>query len=245
MLETKNLTKEFSGLIAVDNVNMSVEEGELRSLIGPNGAGKTTFFNLLTGLLSPTSGDIVYDGKPITNQNPEERVKQGIARSFQVTNIFPELTVKKNIRIAVQRDAGYMWNFWSKTDDIPELNERVEEIISEVGITVDPETTASTMSHGEKRLLEIAMVIAQDPEILLLDEPAAGMSAEESREIIDLIRSLNENYTILLIEHDIDLIMRLSDRISVLVEGSVIAEGTPEEVAADDRVQEAYLGGEV
>jgi branched-chain amino acid transport system ATP-binding protein len=245
MLETKHLTKEFGGLVAVDDVSMSVDDGELRAIIGPNGAGKTTLLNLLTGLLTPTKGEILLRGEPITDLDPETRVARGIGRSFQITNIFPELSVRKNIRIAVQREAGLGWNFWSNTDSMTDLNDRVDEIIEEVGITVDPDTTAAATSHGEKRLLELAIVIAQDPDVLLLDEPAAGMSAEETRELVELIRRLNESYTIVLIEHDIDLIMELSDRITVLVEGSIIAEGRPADVSADDRVQEAYLGGEI
>jgi branched-chain amino acid transport system ATP-binding protein len=245
VLETRELTKEFGGLVAVDKINLTVNEGELRSVIGPNGAGKTTFFNLLTGLLSPTEGEILFQGDSITHVDPEDRVKIGIGRSFQVTNIFPGLSVRKNIRTAVQRDAGHGRNFWSNTDNLAELNDRVDEIIKDIGITVAPETKAEIMSHGEKRLLEIAIVTAQDPSLLLLDEPAAGMSAEETKEIIDLIQWLNKSYTIVLIEHDIDLVMKLSDRISILVEGSIVAEGTPEEVAANERVQEAYLGGEV
>ena len=245
ILTTENLTKRFGGLIAVEDVNLSIEEGELRSVIGPNGAGKTTLFNLLTGLLEPSVGEIHFKGETITHEKPEARVKRGIARSFQITNIFPELSIRRNIRISLQNSAGYGRNFWSKVDENEELEERVNEIIDYIGITARPETTASTMSHGEKRLLEIALVIAQDPSIILLDEPAAGMSAEETREVVDLIRSLNEDYTIMLIEHDIELVMELSDKITVLADGSVISEGHPEKVAADEGVQAAYLGGTV
>lgn len=245
LLETENLTKRFNGLVAVDGVNIAVEAGEIRALIGPNGAGKTTTFDLLTGLLEPSEGEIRLEGEPITNKSPEERVSMGISRSFQITNIFPELSVTKNIRIAVQQDQGYSWNFWSKVDEIDTLEERTAEIIDFVGINADPEAKAATLSHGEKRLLEIAIVVARDPSIVLLDEPAAGMSAEETREMIDLIRSLNEEYTILLIEHDIELIMELSDKITVLSNGKVISQGTPAEVSANERVQEAYLGGEI
>ncbi|WP_254538392.1 ABC transporter ATP-binding protein [Halomarina litorea] len=245
LLTTKNLTKRFGGLVAVDDVTIEVQEGELRSVIGPNGAGKTTFFNLITGLLEPSEGEIMFNGDPITHEKPEARVKKGIARSFQVTNIFPGLSVKRNIRISLQNSAGYGRNFWSQVDGIESLDRRVDEIIDEIGITASPETVASTMSHGEKRLLEIALVVAQNPSIILLDEPAAGMSAEETREVVDLIRSLNEDYTIMLIEHDIDLIMELSDKITVLADGSVITEGKPDEVAANEDVQAAYLGGTV
>lgn len=245
LLETENLTKRFNGLVAVDSIDLGVETGEIRALIGPNGAGKTTTFDLLTGLLEPSEGEIRFQGERITGKSPEERAKMGISRSFQITNIFPELSVKKNVRIAVQQDEGYTWNFWSNVDGIPALEERTSDILEYVGIDADPETEASTLSHGEKRLLEIAIVIARDPSILLLDEPAAGMSAEETREMIDLIRSLNEEYTILLIEHDIELIMELSDKITVLSNGRILAQGTPAEVSTNERVQEAYLGGEV
>ncbi|THE63027.1 ABC transporter ATP-binding protein [Salinadaptatus halalkaliphilus] len=244
LLETTDLTKRFDGLVAVDQVDLSVEKGEIQSIIGPNGAGKTTTFNLLTGMLSPSDGEIRFNGEDITDESSEKRVKRGISRSFQITNIFPELTVRKNIRIAVQEEYGYGWNFWTKTEDIPELEERTLEIIDYVGITADPDAEASTLSHGEKRLLELAIVVARDPELIMLDEPAAGMSEEETKEVVDLIHSLNEEYTILLIEHDIDLIMELSDTITVLANGAVIAQGTPEEVGSSDRVQEAYLGGE-
>lgn len=243
LLETEGLTKQFGGLTAVEEATMTVEEGELRSVIGPNGAGKTTFFNLLTGLLEPSAGDVRFRGSSIVGLPPEARVRRGISRSFQITNIFPELSIRRNVRVALQNDLGYGRNFWSDVDSIPELEEGTRRVIDRVGIDADPDTKARTMSHGEKRRLEIGIAIAQDPELLLLDEPAAGMSNDETRELIALIRELNEEYTVLLIEHDIDLVMELSDVITVLTEGRVIAEGTPEEVEADVAVQEAYLGG--
>lgn len=243
LLRTENLTKRFGGLTAVDDVTLDVAQGELRSVIGPNGAGKTTFFNLITGLLQPTSGEVLLNQDSIVGLKPHERVGRGISRSFQITNIFPELSIRKNIRISLQNERGYGRNFWSRVDDIPELETETDRIIQRVGIESPPETEAASMSHGEKRRLEIGIAIAQDPDLLLLDEPAAGMSEEETREIVALIRDLNERYTILLIEHDIDLVMELSDQITVLSEGAIIADGTPAQVTANDRVQEAYLGG--
>ena len=212
-------------------------------MIGPNGAGKTTFFNLLTGVLQPTSGDIVFDGDSVVGVPPHDRVKRGISRSFQLTNIFPELSIQKNVSVALQNKLGYGRNFWSRTDSLEDLQRRTMDILETVEIEENPTTKAEEMSHGEKRRLEVGIAIAQDPDLLLLDEPTAGMSKEETRELVDVIELLNEQCTILLIEHDIDLVMELSDRITVLTEGSIIAEGTPREVRNNQSVQDAYIGG--
>ena len=245
LLETDDLTKSFGGLVAVDGVNIAVKEGELRSVIGPNGAGKTTFFNLLTGVLRPTSGDIRFEGESVVGVEPNDRVKRGISRSFQLTNIFPELSIQKNVSVALQNKLGYGRNFWSNTDSLTDLHAQSLEILDRVDIDEDPQTTAAEMSHGEKRRLEVGIAIAQDPQLLLLDEPTAGMSKEETRELVEVIESLNDSCTIMLIEHDIDVVLELSDQITVLTEGSVIADGTPEEVTNDEDVNEAYIGGKV
>jgi branched-chain amino acid transport system ATP-binding protein len=245
VLKTSSLTKQFGALTAVDEVSIHIEEGELRALIGPNGAGKTTLFNLITGLIKPSKGTISFRGEDITNLSVEKRVQRGISRSFQVTNIFPSLSVRENIRVAVQQQSAHRWNFWSDVDEITEMEDEVLDILEYVGMEIDPDTAASTLSHGEKRQLEIAIAIANDPDILLLDEPTAGMSKSETEEMITLIRELGKEHALLLVEHDIDLVLELSDRITVLHRGRVIAEGSPEKIVTNNDVQRAYLGTEV
>lgn len=245
LLETEGLTKKFGGLTAVDGVTISIEEGELRSVIGPNGAGKTTLFNLLTGVMSPSEGDIRFEGESIVGVDPHDRVERGISRSYQLTNIFPQLSIEKNITVALQNKHGYGRNFWSRVDSQSEVLDETAEILRRVNIEEDLSTPATEMSHGEKRRLEVGIAIAQDPKLLLLDEPTAGMSKEESRELVEVIESLSEQCTILLIEHDIEMVLDISDSITVLSEGTVISEGTPAEITQDEAVQDAYIGGRV
>ena len=241
LLETKNLTKAFGALTAVNGVSLAIEPGSLHSIIGPNGAGKTTLFNLLTGTFPPTSGQIIFDQKEITG-TPAHRVAHlGLARSFQRTNVFPAFSLLDNVWVAAFATSG-SWIF-RKTDRYPEVTERARQALTDVGLAEKSHQLAREISHGEQRQLELAIALAAAPRVLLLDEPAAGLSPEESRRMVALVRGLKGRYTIVLIEHKMDIIMSVSDRISVMHFGSLIAEGTPAEIRANPEVRRAYLGG--
>ncbi|WP_424004442.1 ABC transporter ATP-binding protein [Haloarcula salina] len=246
MLRTQGLTKEFGGLTAVDDVDFELDH-ELCSLIGPNGAGKTTFFNLLTGALTPTAGTVELrrgsDWEDITDAEPHETASRGLHRSYQVTNVFPNSTVLENVRVAEQAHSGEATTFWRNVDHYDEFAERAREILDRVGLTERADDHASTLSHGAKRKLEVAIALAGDPAVLLLDEPNAGVSSESVDEIRDLIESVAEDYPVLLVEHNMDIVMGVSDRVVVLHQGAVIADGPPDEVRANPDVQSAYLGG--
>jgi branched-chain amino acid transport system ATP-binding protein len=244
LLEVENVSRHFGSLVAVDNVSMSVEAGELRAVIGPNGAGKTTFFNLISGFLAPTSGRILFDTQDITKLLPARRVWRGIARTFQVTEVFPELSVRENLRIAAEVAAGYRLRPWISRQADAEVSARVTDL-SDMGGLSDKETRpVGELSHGDQRATEIMMALALKPRLLLLDEPTAGMGDQETYNITRLIRRLHKdhNLSIVLIEHDMRVIFDLADRIMVLAEGAVLAEGTPPEIAANEMVQTAYLG---
>ncbi|WP_290812313.1 ABC transporter ATP-binding protein [Halovivax sp.] len=247
ILETDRLTKRFGAFTAVDGVNLSIRRGEFRSVIGPNGAGKTTLFNLLSGGLAATEGTVRFDGEDVTDLPPQERVRRGIGRSFQILNIFGELTVRENVRLAAQSvhrdDYGFLASLFKPTDRHDGINARTDEVLDDVGLTGLATAEANALSYGDKRRLELGMVLATDPELVLFDEPTAGMSIEETERTIDLIDDVLADRTLLLIEHDIELVMELSDRITVLHQGEVIAEGRPEAIADDRAVQDAYLGG--
>ncbi|KTG26945.1 ABC transporter ATP-binding protein [Haloferax profundi] len=247
ILETQNLTKEFGKLVAVDDVNLDIERGEFRSLIGPNGAGKTTTFNLLTGALRPTRGTVTFNGEDVSALPPHQRVRRGLGRSFQITNVFSGLTVRENVRLAAQaaRHEGFtpVEEFLDNKDSFDDVNEHTDRVLERSGLLGRGDEPADVMAYGDKRRLEIAIVLATDPEMVLLDEPTAGMSAEETRSTMDLIDEVLSDRTLLLIEHDIDLVMRVSDRITVLHRGEILSEGTPEEVSEDPEVREAYFGG--
>lgn len=242
ILVVKNLEKHFGALAAVDNVSLSVREGELHSIIGPNGAGKTTFFNLLTGLLPVDKGHIFLKGQEITGLPPHEFIRRGISRSFQIISIFQQLTVLENIRIAVQSASKHRFNMISRADQLQDLWKEAERIVAIVGLQGKEEVLASNLSHGDQRLLEIGIALGTRPDILLLDEPLAGLPPLERTRISKFIRELAGKLTILLIEHDIDRVLALSDRITVLHQGRVLAEGTPEEIQRNEAVQQAYLG---
>jgi branched-chain amino acid transport system ATP-binding protein len=244
LLEVENVSRHFGSLVAVDNVSMSVVAGELRAVIGPNGAGKTTFFNLISGFLAPTSGRILFDNEDITRLLPARRVWRGISRTFQVTEVFPELSVRENLRIAAEVAAGYRLRPWLSREAAAEVSARVTDL-SDMGGLSDKETRpVGELSHGDQRATEIMMALALKPRLLLLDEPTAGMGDQETYNITRLIRRLHKDYnlSIVLIEHDMRVVFHLADRIMVLAEGRVLAEGTPPEIAANEMVQTAYLG---
>src|SRR6201987_5146539 len=244
MLEVRNVAKNFGSLAAVRGVSLTVAKGELRAVIGPNGAGKTTFFNLISGFLAPTSGRILFDGADITHLLAARRVWRGIARTFQVTEIFPELTVRENLRIAVEVAAGYRLRPWLSRSADAEISALVTDLSDKGGLADREARPVGEPSHGDQRATEIRMARALNPRLLLLDEPTAGMGDQETYNITRLIRQLHQDrkLSIVLIEHDMRVVFRLADRIMVLAEGAMLAEGTPEEIAANEAVQAAYLG---
>jgi len=246
-LQTVNLTKNFGELVAVDQVNLSVESGEFRSVIGPNGAGKTTLFNCITGALQPSEGRVLLNDEDITDSPSHERVRKGIGRSFQITNIFGGLSALENVRLAAQaipsRELKMRTRLFRQTSKFEDLTAQARDVLDQIGLSEHAETRASTLAYGDQRRLEIGLVLATEPDIVLLDEPTAGMSTEETEATMKLVDEVLADQTLLLIEHDIDLVMDVSDRITVLNQGDVITTGTPEEVASNDEVQEAYLGG--
>jgi len=242
LLETSNLTKRFGTLTAVDSVSLDINEGEFRSIIGPNGAGKTTLLNMLSGRLNPSEGSVAFDGSDITGLPPYEIARKGFSRSFQINNIFPGLTVHENLRVVTQRADSYKRLFRSKsklTDSI----DKADEILQQFGLMDIRDTQAENISYGEKRILEVCIALANDPVCLLLDEPTAGLSSEETEQMMQLIQKLKEDHTILLVEHDMDIVMALSDKITVLNNGEVLVTEDPEEVRADENVRSVYLEG--
>jgi len=244
ILETKNLSKAFGALAAVDGVSLAIEAGTLHSIIGPNGAGKTTLFNLLTGTYRPSAGSILFDGRDITG-TPAHRVAHlGLARSFQRTNVFPAFSLFDNVWVAAFA-CGPSWKglLWRNADRYPEVRARSLAALADVGLADKAEQPVRRISHGEQRQLELAIALAAAPRVLLLDEPAAGLSPEETKRLVSLVRALKGRYTIVLIEHKMDIIMSVSDRISVMHFGSLIAEGAPAEIQRNREVRRAYLGG--
>ena len=244
ILETRNLSKSFGALAAVQDVSLAIEAGGLHSIIGPNGAGKTTLFNLLTGSFPPTSGRILLDQQDVTGTPAHRIAHLGLSRSFQRTNVFPAFSLLQNVWIAAFA-TGRSWNglLFRNTDQYPEANEQARQALRDVGLIDKQNHLAREISHGEQRQLELAIALAARPRVLLLDEPAAGLSPEETRRMVALVRSLKGRYTIVLIEHKMDIIMSVSDRISVMHFGSLIAEGTPQEIQRNPEVRRAYLGG--
>jgi branched-chain amino acid transport system ATP-binding protein len=244
LLKVDNISRRFGSLVAVDGVSMSVEPGELRAVIGPNGAGKTTFFNMISGFLMPDSGHILFDGEDITGLLPARRVWRGIARTFQITEVFPELTVRENLRISVEVAAGYRLRPWISRAAEAAVGTRVTDLSDKGGLADREDRLVSELSHGDQRATEIMMALALNPRLLLLDEPTAGMGEQETYNIAQLIRRLHreEGLSIVLIEHDMRVVFHLADRIMVLAEGRMLAEGAPQEIAANEAVQAAYLG---
>ena len=240
ILETKNLSKHFGALVAVNGVDYEVDSGELRSIIGPNGAGKTTFFNMIAGDLIPTSGQVIFDGADVSEVPAHERSHMGIGRTYQITNIFPKLSVLENIRIAAQ-SRKMTFNLWSTVPSHKELVEKSDGILERINLTEKRDELAGTLAHGEQRYLEIGIALATDPKLLLLDEPTAGMSPEETIQTGEFIKSLADPLTIVLVEHDMEVVLGISDKITVLHNGAFLAEGTVEEVRANAEVQRVYL----
>lgn len=245
IFETFDLTKQFGALVAVDHVNMKVRANTLHAIIGPNGAGKTTFFNLLSGNLKPTYGTIHYKGRDITRLPIHRMIHNGIGRSFQITNIFPNLTVFENIRLASQVKEKGNFKFYMDVRRMESCDQHTWEVAERVGLKDKAHLLARILPHGDQRKLELGMILAPDPEVLLLDEPTAGMAAEQVPELISLIQDIQKagNKTVLLVEHNMNVVMRISDRITVMHLGKILAEGTPAEISANKEVQTAYLGG--
>jgi branched-chain amino acid transport system ATP-binding protein len=245
IIETKDLTMRFGGHVAVDRVTMHVEPFTLKSIIGPNGAGKTTLFNLLTGQYTPTMGRVFFKGEDITGLTPAERTRLGMGRSFQLTNIFSNLSVLENVRIAIQSRKGIGLNFWRNYLHFSDLEDEAFGILQELLLEAKWAVPASELTHGEQRKLEIAILLSLKPEILFLDEPTAGMSQEEVPAILEILEKIKADgkRTMLLVEHKMDMIMSLSDTIAVLQEGKLIADGDPESIYRSEAVQRAYLGG--
>lgn len=244
ILETRGLTKEFRGFTAVDDVNLQIQEGHIHALIGPNGAGKTTVFNLLTKFLPPTRGEILYRGKPITGMKANEIARLGLVRSFQISAVFGHMTAMENVRVALQRPMGTSFHFWKSERSLDHLNDRAIELLEEVGLREYADVLTVEMPYGRKRALEVATTLAMDPTMMLLDEPTQGMGAEDVDRIVELVRRVAKGRTVLMVEHNLSVVSRLCDRITVLARGSVLAEGDYATVSADPRVKEAYMGSE-
>jgi len=242
ILETTNLTKEFKGFTAVNAVNLQVQRGHIHALIGPNGAGKTTCFNLLTKFLEPSSGRILFNGRDITRAQPAQIARMGIIRSFQISAVFPHLTVLQNVRIGLQRELGTSFHFWQSERSLARLNDRAMQLLAEVDLETFADTVTADLPYGRKRALEIATTLAMEPELMLLDEPTQGMGHEDVHRVTALIKKVSAGRTILMVEHNMNVVAGICDRISVLQRGAMLAEGTYAEVAKNPQVMEAYMG---
>jgi branched-chain amino acid transport system ATP-binding protein len=244
IIEARGLTKRFHGFAAVSGVDLDVRRHSIHALIGPNGAGKTTFFNLITKVLQPSEGTIRFNGEDITAESPARVARRGIVRSFQISAIFPRMSVAENVRIALQRPTGVSFRFWQSERTLSVLEGRVDELLDAVGLLPLRDRTAGGLPYGRKRALELATTLALEPELLLLDEPTSGLGGEDVERISGLIRQVADNRTILMVEHNLSVVSRLADKITVLARGKVLAEGPYAEVSTDARVIEAYIGGD-
>ncbi len=244
ILETQHLTKDFKGFTAVSDVNLKVKTGSIHALIGPNGAGKTTVFNLITKFLPATSGKILFKGQDITNEAPAVTARRGFIRSFQISATFPHLTAMENVRIGLQRKLGTEFHFWKSDKSLNVLNDQAMALLESVDLQMFASTVTAEMPYGRKRALEIATTLALDPEMMLLDEPTQGMGQEDIARVVELIRKVSANRTILMVEHNLSVVSHLCDRITVLTRGSILAEGTYDEVSSNPQVLEAYVGSD-
>jgi branched-chain amino acid transport system ATP-binding protein len=242
ILETRDLVREFKGFVAVNGVNLKVRRGHIHALIGPNGAGKTTVFNLLTKFLIPTSGKILYKGQDITSEKPAQVARRGVVRSFQISATFPNLTALENVRIGLQRATGTSFHFWKTERSLDVLDDRAMQLLETVGLSEFADVVTVELPYGRKRALEIATTLATEPELMLLDEPTQGMGHEDVERVTQLIRKVAANRTVLMVEHNMNVVSSIADTISVLQRGQVIAEGPYETVSADPQVLEAYMG---
>lgn len=242
ILETRNLTKEFKGFTAVSDVNLKVRRGSIHALIGPNGAGKTTCFNLLTKFLEPTTGTILFNGIDITREKPAQIARRGVIRSFQISAVFPHLTVLENVRIGLQRQLGTAFHFWRSERSLNVLDDRAMDLLEQVGLTEFADTVTVNLPYGRKRALEIATTLAMEPELMLLDEPTQGMGHEDVDRVTQLIKKVSAGRTILMVEHNMNVVSSIADKITVLQRGAILAEGPYAEVSKDPRVMEAYMG---
>jgi len=244
LLQLKGISRSFGSLRALEDVSLEMSEGELRAVIGPNGAGKTTLFNMVTGLFPPSAGEVRFDGKDVTGESAERRTRQGIVRTFQITEVFPDLTVFENLRIGVETAERTNALPWMSRARHAAVERRVDELLSITGLASKSERVVSELAHGDQRVVEVAIALSLAPKLLMLDEPTAGMGDEETDNMVSLIRKLHDKQqlSILFIEHDMDVVFGIAQRITVLDQGRVLAEGTPDEVAADRRVRAAYLG---
>ena len=242
VLEISGLTKSFGGFVAVNNIDLSIEEGDIHALIGPNGAGKTTFFNLLTKFYIPTAGKILLQGEDITYLSPDQIARKGIIRSFQISSVFPHMTVLENIRVPLQRKLSNSYSFWRSERCLNVLNDEAIALLARVGLESDAYGIAAELSYGRKRSLELAATIAMNPKVMFLDEPTQGMGAEDVYRIRDLIKSLAVGRTVVIVEHNMNVVSSISDKITVLQRGSVLASGTYSEVSSNPSVMEAYMG---
>ena len=244
VLETRNLVKEFKGFVAVNDVNLKIRQGDIHALIGPNGAGKTTVFNLLTKFLIPTRGQILYKGEDITALKSATIARRGVVRSFQISAVFPHMTALENIRVALQSFEGNSYRFWQSGRRLNRLNERAMELLDAVGLTEFANTTTVELAYGRKRALELATTLAMEPDVLLLDEPTQGMGTEDVERVVALVRKAAEGRTVLMVEHNLSVVSKLCDRITVLAQGAVLTEGDYQTVSADPRVREVYMGSD-
>ena len=242
ILETSHLTKEFKGFTAVSDVSLAVRRGSIHALIGPNGAGKTTCFNLLTKFLEPTSGSIRFNGTDITREQPAQIARRGVIRSFQISAVFPHLTLMENVRLGLQRKLGTSFHFWRSQSSLNQLNDRAVQLLAEVGLEEMADEVTVNLPYGQKRALEIATTLGMEPELMLLDEPTQGMGHEDVDRVTQLIKKVSAGRTILMVEHNMKVISTIADRITVLQRGAVLAEGNYEEVSNNPQVMEAYMG---
>lgn len=242
LLEIRRVHKDFGGLRVLTDINLSIEEGKCHSIIGPNGAGKSTIFNLITGKYKPSQGEIIFDGKDITNLAPHKVLRKGLARSFQILNIFPEMTVYQNIRNAILSKQGIRLNAIFRLEKLESINEETTNVLETLGLIEQRYAIAGELSYGQQRNLELGLTLATDPKLILLDEPTAAMSRDETKQTVSLIKKVTQGKTVVLVEHDMDVVFSISDTITVLHYGRIIETGSPEEIHKNARVKEAYLG---